>query len=362
MSEYVFKLPDLGEGTVESEIGEWFVKVGDLIEEEAVVGTMMTDKAAVEVSSPVSGRVVKPAGEPGDMVAVGAPLARVRDRRGRARGSRRPPAVPPPLCRRPVPCRPMPPGQARGRDAARETGRIITSPAIRRRARGAGHRPRTNRRQRRQRPHPAPGFRGPGRRKGRRAGPACTQQRRDPGNQGHRSAPDHRGAHGGGETRNSALLLCRGGGHHRTRGAQTASQREEGSRGRAAHAAALPGYGAGACATQIPAMQCHLRQGPQRHTPAPGRAFRHRDTDTWTASRSPSSAMPKAAISRIWLRKCGASQTRRATTVRKRTNPAASTITITSIGKLGGIASTPVINLPEVGIIGVNRAVENWWL
>jgi 2-oxoisovalerate dehydrogenase E2 component (dihydrolipoyl transacylase) len=45
MSEYIFKLPDLGEGTVESEIGEWFIKVGDRIAEEDVVGTMMTDKA-----------------------------------------------------------------------------------------------------------------------------------------------------------------------------------------------------------------------------------------------------------------------------------------------------------------------------
>ena len=74
MSEYVFKLPDLGEGTVESEIGEWFVKVGDDVAEEDIVGTMMTDKAAIEVSSPVSGRVVRLAGEPGDVIAVGTPL------------------------------------------------------------------------------------------------------------------------------------------------------------------------------------------------------------------------------------------------------------------------------------------------
>ena len=74
MSEYIFKLPDLGEGTVESEIAEWFVKVGDDVAEEDVVGTMMTDKAAVEVSSPVSGKVVSLAGEPGDMISVGAPL------------------------------------------------------------------------------------------------------------------------------------------------------------------------------------------------------------------------------------------------------------------------------------------------
>ena len=60
MSEYIFKLPDLGEGTVESEIGEWFIKVGDLVKEEDIVGTVMTDKAAVEVSSPVTGTVVGP--------------------------------------------------------------------------------------------------------------------------------------------------------------------------------------------------------------------------------------------------------------------------------------------------------------
>ena len=51
MSEYIFKLPDLGEGTVESEIAEWFIAVGDQVNEEDVVGTMMTDKAAVELSS-----------------------------------------------------------------------------------------------------------------------------------------------------------------------------------------------------------------------------------------------------------------------------------------------------------------------
>jgi 2-oxoisovalerate dehydrogenase E2 component (dihydrolipoyl transacylase) len=74
MSEHIFKLPDLGEGTVESEIGEWFIKVGDQVTEADVVGTMMTDKAAVELSSPVSGKVIKLAGEPGDIVAVGAAL------------------------------------------------------------------------------------------------------------------------------------------------------------------------------------------------------------------------------------------------------------------------------------------------
>ena len=51
MSEYIFKLPDLGEGTVESEIAEWNVSVGDTVAEEDILGTMMTDKAAVELNS-----------------------------------------------------------------------------------------------------------------------------------------------------------------------------------------------------------------------------------------------------------------------------------------------------------------------
>ena len=84
MSEFVFKLPDLGEGTVESEIGEWFIKVGDQIAEEDVIGTMMTDKAAVELSSPVSGTVVRLAGDPGDIVAVGAELVIIETDAGSA--------------------------------------------------------------------------------------------------------------------------------------------------------------------------------------------------------------------------------------------------------------------------------------
>jgi 2-oxoisovalerate dehydrogenase E2 component (dihydrolipoyl transacylase) len=74
MSEYVFKLPDLGEGTVEAEIAEWMVKVGDTVAEEDPICAMLTDKAAVELTAPVSGTVLKVAGEEGDMVAVGTPL------------------------------------------------------------------------------------------------------------------------------------------------------------------------------------------------------------------------------------------------------------------------------------------------
>ncbi|MBS0420446.1 MAG: 2-oxo acid dehydrogenase subunit E2 [Proteobacteria bacterium] len=74
MSRYVFKLPDLGEGTVQAEIVAWHVKPGDVVAEEDVIVEVMTDKASVEVPSPISGRVLAVTGAPGDMVAVGAEL------------------------------------------------------------------------------------------------------------------------------------------------------------------------------------------------------------------------------------------------------------------------------------------------
>jgi 2-oxoisovalerate dehydrogenase E2 component (dihydrolipoyl transacylase) len=74
MSEYIFKLPDLGEGTVEAEIVEWHVKPGDEVKEGDVIVDIMTDKANVEVPAPVDGRVLRTSGEPGEVVAVGAEL------------------------------------------------------------------------------------------------------------------------------------------------------------------------------------------------------------------------------------------------------------------------------------------------
>jgi 2-oxoisovalerate dehydrogenase E2 component (dihydrolipoyl transacylase) len=74
MSRYVFKMPDLGEGTVSAEVVEWKVKVGDTVAEDQIIAEVMTDKAAVEIPAPVSGRVVSLTGQPGDMVAVGAEL------------------------------------------------------------------------------------------------------------------------------------------------------------------------------------------------------------------------------------------------------------------------------------------------
>lgn len=75
MARYSFRLPDIGEGIAEAEIVAWHVKIGDRIEEDAQLADMMTDKATVEMESPVTGIVVQLAGEVGDMVSIGSTLA-----------------------------------------------------------------------------------------------------------------------------------------------------------------------------------------------------------------------------------------------------------------------------------------------
>lgn len=74
MGRFVFRLPDIGEGIAEAEIVAWHVKVGDRIEEDGRLADLMTDKATVEMESPVAGKVLELAGEVGDVVAIGTPL------------------------------------------------------------------------------------------------------------------------------------------------------------------------------------------------------------------------------------------------------------------------------------------------
>jgi 2-oxoisovalerate dehydrogenase E2 component (dihydrolipoyl transacylase) len=75
MAKYEFKLPDIGEGIAEAEIVAWHVKVGDTISEDQQIADMMTDKATVEMESPVAGKVVQLAGEVGDQIPIGSVLA-----------------------------------------------------------------------------------------------------------------------------------------------------------------------------------------------------------------------------------------------------------------------------------------------
>ena len=71
------KMPDVGEGVAEAEIVEWAVKVGDLVREDQVVAAVMTDKATVDIPTPVAGSVLALGGAVGDVLAVGAELIRI---------------------------------------------------------------------------------------------------------------------------------------------------------------------------------------------------------------------------------------------------------------------------------------------
>src|SRR5277367_3257389 len=142
MSQFVFKMPDLGEGTVDAEIVAWHTKPGDTVSEDQLIVEVMTDKAAVEVPAPVSGRVISITGAPGDKVAVGSPLIVFEVHDGAAAAGDA--AVAPPATVA-SPAIAMPAAAAAAPRSAALTaalsapthGRVMASPANRRRAREA---------------------------------------------------------------------------------------------------------------------------------------------------------------------------------------------------------------------------------
>ena len=151
MAETVIKLPDVGEGVAEAELVEWHVKVGDLVREDTVLGAVMTDKATVEIPSPVEGEVVWLGAAVGDMLAVGSALVRLKtagDHGAVATARTVPAATAPALAIAPTarpasPPQTPPPASAPPRrtvhGAPRPEGeKPLASPAVRLRAREAG--------------------------------------------------------------------------------------------------------------------------------------------------------------------------------------------------------------------------------
>ena len=140
MTKFIFRLPDVGEGTTEAEIVAWHVAVGDRVEEDQPLADVMTDKATVEMTTPVSGVVLALHGELGDMAPVGQPLATIETEGAVAETSApksgeakpaptaapaKPPAKPEAA---PAPvAKPAPVARAEGQ-------RPLASPAVRRRA------------------------------------------------------------------------------------------------------------------------------------------------------------------------------------------------------------------------------------
>lgn len=155
MGEWVIKLPDVGEGVAEAELVEWMVTEGAHVREDDVIGAVMTDKATVEIPSPVEGKILWLGAKPGDIVAVGSPIIRLEtDGAGNAASlpapEKKPPAPavmaksPPPAPvngaapARPVVYAPAPVVPTREGPLRAEGEKPLASPAVRKRALDAG--------------------------------------------------------------------------------------------------------------------------------------------------------------------------------------------------------------------------------
>jgi len=144
MAKFTFNMPDVGEGVAEAEIVEWVVKVGDTVSEDQHLVDVMTDKATIDIESPVDGKVLEIAGEVGDVVAVGSMLLVIEvegeevpeveekaDEEPAPAPAPEPAPAPTPA---PAPAPEPTPASAQSTPAAK----VLASPAVRQRARDLG--------------------------------------------------------------------------------------------------------------------------------------------------------------------------------------------------------------------------------
>lgn len=363
MSRYAFKVPDLGEGTVTSEIVAWRVAVGDLVQEDAPLAELSTDKAVVEVSSPVTGRVVALAGQPGDTVAVGSELVVFETE---AEGEV---AAAVAVAGKPAPTSPA---TAPAPPAAARTGRVMASPATRRRAKEAGLDLAT-----------VAGS-GPGGRIEKRdleaalASPATGPAPAAPVGAGMPATGPATGL----ATLRTAVEEIKVIGVRRVIAQRMAEAKRtiphfsyveevdvtalealrvhlNKSRARDEAYTYLP-FVIAALVRVLPQFpQCNAHYDAERNV-----LLRHAGVHVGVATQTPdglkvpvvrhAEARTLSGLAAEVRRVSGAARNNTA----KREELSGSTITVTSLGKLGGIVSTPVINLPEVAIIGLNKAVE----
>jgi 2-oxoisovalerate dehydrogenase E2 component (dihydrolipoyl transacylase) len=390
MSQFVFKMPDLGEGTVEAEIVAWHTAPGATVTEDQIIVEVMTDKAAVEVPAPVSGQVVSITGAPGDKIAVGSPLivfetapagtgiapvagtapakSGAASSAAAAAASRPAASASAAASASPVAPAPPPAPASPGRAAPAPTGRIMTSPANRRRAReagidlksvvGSGPGGRIVREDLESAPAPAGGATVSG------ASAAV--------------APRVSAAGSAADTTEIKVIGLR----------RVIAERMSEAKRNIPHFA----YVEEVDVTELEALRQHLNSKIARGEPsftylplvvaaltrtladfpqcnvlydaARGVLVRHRSVHVGVATQTPDGLKVPVVRNADQLTLTALAAEIRRVTERARTNKASreelvgSTITVTSLGKLGGIASTPIINAPEVAIIGLNKAVE----
>jgi 2-oxoisovalerate dehydrogenase E2 component (dihydrolipoyl transacylase) len=381
MSQYVFKLPDLGEGTVQAEIVGWRVKPGDTVTEDDVVVEVMTEKAAVEVPAPVAGRVVSTTGEPGDMVPVGAQLlvleTEPRAAQAPAAAAAALPATPAASAPPAAPVRAAASGNGAGgaHEAPAVVGsrdsRVATSPAIRRRAHEAGV--------------DLTQLAG--------SGPSGRIVAKDLdaylARGAQRTAVPLRAAPRAVTTARPAPRMAGATEEIKVIGLRRLiAQRMSEAKRNIPHFA----YVEELDITELEELRRHLNSKLERgsagltYLPFLGLALvrvlrdfpqcnahydaergvivRYAAVHLGVATQTPDGlkvpVVRDAGERSLWdlaaeiRRVSEAARTNKAT----REELSGSTITITSLGKLGGIASTPIINAPEVAIVGVNRSIE----
>jgi 2-oxoisovalerate dehydrogenase E2 component (dihydrolipoyl transacylase) len=368
MGEYNFKLPDVGEGIAESEVATWRVAVGDVIKEEQPLVDMLTEKAAVEIPSPVAGRVVKLHAAAGDKVPVGSVLVTI-ETTGAAPAEKTPaaPAKAQTAATPPVGGGHAPDSRGHG-PLPRESGfydaHPAAAPSVRKRAREMGV-------------------------------DLCTVRGSHPsGRVLHEDVIAHaegRAQPVAGMARSHTPMPASG--EDRVQQVKVIGMRRkiaeamERSKRRIPHFA----YVEELDVTELEALRVHLNEvhgatrGKLTLLPFLVRALalavpefpqvngtyddetgvntRHSALHVGIATQTPNGLLVPVVrhAERLDLWQCATEIARLAQAARASKATAkelsGSTITITSLGKMGGIASTPIINAPEVGIIGVNKMV-----
>ena len=363
MSRYVFKLPDLGEGTVSAEIVAWRAKPGDVLQEDQPLLEASTDKAVVEVPSPVSGRLVSIAGAEGDTIAVGAELAVFEtDTAVVAQPAVAQPVVAPgsAAAAASTVTTPASPSGSITPPAAAERGRVRASPATRRRASEAG----------------------------------IDLSRVDGSGPGGRVQADDLERVIAGTASGAPAATAAGGGDAATTEIKVVGVRRLIAERMSEAKRTIPhfAYVEEVDVTELEALRQHLnatlpsgapslsllpliiaaltrvlRDFPQcnaHYDAARNVIVRHRDVHVGVATQTPDGL--KVPVVRnaghLGLHELAAEIRRVADAARgntaRRDLLTGSTITVTSLGKLGGIVSTPILNAPEVAIVGINKAVE----
>ena len=370
MATFTFKLPDIGEGIAEAEIVAWHVKVGDRIEEDGRIADVMTDKATVEMESPVTGVVLEVAGAEGDMIAIGSALVVIEVEGDDAEGGTEastgsagaevvaepvevPAAPPTPLPQPPVPA-PAEPVEARA-PGSTQPAKVLASPAVRARAADLGMdltqvKPAEDGRLRHAdldaflAYNAHAGFGTPGKRGQDQAIKVIGLRRRIAENMAaaKRNIPHFSYVE---ECDVTALEAMR---------AQLNS-----ARGQRPKLTMLPLLITAICRTLPDYPMLNARYDDEA-----GVVQRYGAVHLGMAAQTEAGLMVPvirdAQDKNLW--QLAAEITRLAEAARtgsaKSEELSGSTLTITSLGALGGVATTPVINRPEVAIIGPNRIIE----